>query len=109
MSPRERRDRYSGAMTMPRTGIEQVRAGHLGRLLRRVHMGGPAYRATLTAELALNRSTNADLVGELVHLGPVREGAPRPERRVGRPSPTVQTHPDAVANAVNHERDAVET
>jgi predicted NBD/HSP70 family sugar kinase len=95
-------------MTTPRTGIEQVRAGNLGRLLRRVHVSGPASRATLTAELGLNRSTIADLVGELVELGLVREGPPTPERRVGRPSPIVQTHPDVVAIAVNPEVDALE-
>jgi predicted NBD/HSP70 family sugar kinase len=95
-------------MTTPRTGIEQVRARNLGRLLRRVHVQGPASRATLTAELGLNRSTIADLVGELVELGLVREGAPSPERRVGRPSPTVETSPAVVAIAVNPEVDALE-
>lgn len=95
-------------MTTPRTGIERVRAGNLGRLLRRVHVSGPASRATLTTELGLNRSTIADLVGELVALGLVREGAPTPERRVGRPSPVVETHPDVVAIAVNPEVDALE-
>ncbi len=95
-------------MTTTRTGIEQVRARNLGRMLRRVHVAGPASRATLTSELGLNRSTIADLVGELVALGLVREGAPSPERRVGRPSPTVETSPDVVAIAVNPEVDALE-
>lgn len=95
-------------MSLPRTGVEQVRAHNLGRLLRRVHVGGPASRATLTTELGLNRSTIADLVAELVDLGLVREGAPTPERRVGRPSPTVETRPDVVAIAVNPEVDAWE-
>lgn len=95
-------------MTTPRTGIEQVRAGNLGRLLRRVHVHGPASRATLTAELGLNRSTIADLVGELVELGVVLEGAPSAERRVGRPSPIVATSSGVVTIAVNPEVDAVE-
>ncbi|MFJ6651366.1 ROK family protein [Microbacterium sp. NPDC091313] len=95
-------------MSLPRVGVEQVRAHNLGRLLRRVHVSGPASRATLTAELGLNRSTIADLVGELAALGLVRESAPAHERRVGRPSPTVETHPDVVAIAVNPEVDALE-
>lgn len=95
-------------MNQPRVGIEQVRAHNLGRLLRRVHVSGAASRATLTAELSLNRSTIADLVAELVGLGLVREVAPTHERRVGRPSPTVETSPDVVAIAVNPEVDALE-
>ncbi|KAA9149795.1 ROK family protein [Microbacterium lushaniae] len=95
-------------MTTPRTGIEGVRAGNLGRILRRVHVAGAASRATLTAELGLNRSTIADLVGELVDLGFVHESAPGPERRVGRPSPVVTTSPGVVAIAVNPEVDALE-
>jgi predicted NBD/HSP70 family sugar kinase len=95
-------------MSLPRIGVEQVRAHNLGRLLRRVHVEGAASRALLTAELGLNRSTIADLVSQLVDLGLVREGAPSPERRVGRPSPTVETSPGPVAIAVNPEVDALE-
>ncbi|MGP3535951.1 ROK family protein [Microbacterium sp. RD1] len=95
-------------MSTPRTGSEQVRAANLGRLLRRVHVGGAASRAVLTAELGLNRSTIADLVAELADLGLVHELAPSPERRVGRPSPVVQTSPGPTAIAVNPEVDALE-
>jgi len=88
---------------------EQVgsRQANLSRLLRLVHLEGPVSRATLTAATGLNRSTIADLVGDLVTLGLVQERSPDPSRRVGRPSPLVAAHPRVVAVAVNPEVDAV--
>ena len=83
------------------------RQANLARLLRLVHLEGPVSRATLTAATGLNRSTVADLVGDLVGLGLVEESAPDPSRRVGRPSPLVTAHPRVIAIGVNPEVDAL--
>jgi predicted NBD/HSP70 family sugar kinase len=83
------------------------RQANLARLLRLAHFEGPVSRATLTAATGLNRSTIADLVGDLVALGVVEERAPDPSRRVGRPSPLVSAHPRVMAIAVNPEVDAL--
>ncbi len=83
------------------------RQANLSRILRLVHLDGPVSRATLTGATGLNRSTIADLVGDLVTLGVVEERAPDPSRRVGRPSPLVSAHPRVVAIAVNPEIDAL--
>src|SRR5690606_8424389 len=61
----------------------------------------------LTEATKLNRSTIADLVGELAGLGLVEERNPEAARRVGRPSPIVAARGDVVAIAVNPEVDAV--
>ncbi|MFB7894006.1 ROK family protein [Microbacterium sp. NPDC056044] len=86
---------------------EGVRQRNLARLLRLVHLEGPLSRATLTEATALNRSTIADLVGELVREGLVIERAPDPSRRVGRPSPVVAADARVVAIAANPEVDAL--
>jgi len=86
---------------------EGVRQRNLARVLRLVHLDGPLPRATLTETTGLNRSTIADLVGELSSQGLVQERAPDPSRRVGRPSPLVSAAADVVAIAVNPEVDAV--
>ncbi|WP_106816486.1 ROK family protein [Microbacterium timonense] len=83
------------------------RQANLSRLLRLAHLEGPVSRATLTGMTGLNRSTIADLVGDLVSLGLVEERAPDPSRRVGRPSPLVAAHPRVTAIAVNPEVDAL--
>jgi hypothetical protein len=83
------------------------RQANLSRLLRFAHLEGPVSRATLTAATGLNRSTIADLVGDLVGLGLAEERDPDPSRRVGRPSPLVSAHPGVTAIAVNPEVDAV--
>ena len=83
------------------------RQANLARLLRLVHLEGPVSRATLTAATGLNRSTVADLVGDLVGLGLVEESAPDPSRRVGRPSPLVTAHRRVIAIGVNPEVDAL--
>jgi predicted NBD/HSP70 family sugar kinase len=89
------------------TPAEGVRQRNLARLLRLVHVEGPQSRAALTEATALNRSTIADLVSELVSRGLVEEHAPDPSRRVGRPSPMVAVDPRVVAIAVNPEVDAL--
>ena len=72
-----------------------------------MHLEGPLSRASLTETTGLNRSTIADLVGELGREGLVVERAPDPSRRVGRPSPVVVADPHVVAIAVNPEVDAL--
>lgn len=84
-----------------------VRQANLARLLRLVHVDGPLSRAALTETTGLNRSTIADLVGQLVDQRLVDERAPDPSRRVGRPSPVVSAAPRVVAIAVNPEVDAL--
>ena len=83
------------------------RRANLSRVLRLTHLEGPISRATLTSLTGLNRSTIADLVGDLVGLGVVEERAPDPSRRVGRPSPLVSANPEVIAIAVNPEVDAL--
>ncbi len=88
--------------------VEGVRQRNLARLLRIVHLEGPVSRAALTDATGLNRSTVGDLVAALVAAGLAEEGAPDPQRRVGRPSPIVTADPRVVAIAVNPEVDALE-
>ncbi|MEI3846198.1 MULTISPECIES: ROK family protein [unclassified Microbacterium] len=83
------------------------RQANLSRLLRLIHLKGPVSRATLTAATGLNRSTIADLVGDLVTSGVAEERAPDPSRRVGRPSPLVTAAPRVIAVAANPEVDAL--
>ncbi|MBW9095590.1 ROK family protein [Microbacterium jejuense] len=83
------------------------RQANLSRILRLAHLDGPISRATLTSATGLNRSTVADLVGDLTSLGFVEERAPDPSRRVGRPSPLVAADPRVVAIAANPEVDAL--
>jgi predicted NBD/HSP70 family sugar kinase len=90
-----------------RAAADGVRQRNLARILRLVHLDGPISRATLTEATGLNRSTIADLVGELVRERLVEERAPDPSRRVGRPSPMVTAAPGVVAIGVNPEVDAL--
>jgi predicted NBD/HSP70 family sugar kinase len=83
------------------------RQANLSRLLRLIHLEGPVSRAALTAATGLNRSTIADLVGDLVTSGVAEERAPDPSRRVGRPSPLVTADPRVIAVAANPEVDAL--
>jgi predicted NBD/HSP70 family sugar kinase len=85
-----------------------IRRANLALVLRTVHREGPRSRAALTEATGLNRSTIADLVGELVSGGLVVERAPDPLGRVGRPSPTVTPDPRVVAVGVNPEVDALD-
>jgi predicted NBD/HSP70 family sugar kinase len=87
--------------------FDGVHRRNLSKVLRLVHLEGPLSRARLTATTGLNRSTVATLVGELAELGLVREQAPDPTKRVGRPSPVVVPDPEVLALAVNPEVDAV--
>lgn len=87
--------------------FDGVHRRNLSKVLRLVHFDGAMSRARLTALTALNRSTVATLVAELVDLGLVLEQAPDPTKRVGRPSPVVAPDPDVLAIAVNPEVDAI--
>jgi predicted NBD/HSP70 family sugar kinase len=87
--------------------FDGVHRRNLSKVLRLVHFEGPMSRARMTALTALNRSTVATLVAELVDLGLALEQPPDPTNRVGRPSPVVIADPGVLAIAVNPEVDAI--
>ena len=73
------------------TNQEAVRRHNLGTVLRYVHGAGQISRAELTTLMGLNRSTIADLVGELESLGVVERALPVGTRSgAGRPSAEVR-------------------
>lgn len=73
------------------TNQEAVRRHNLGTLLRHVHRAGHISRAELTSMMGLNRSTIADLVGELESLGVTERALPVGARQgAGRPSAGVR-------------------
>ena len=74
---------------------DEVRRHNRTTLLRLLHVGGPSTRATLAAELGLNRSTIKTLVDGLAEAGGVEEKVPRPGRGAGRPSLLVLPQPHA--------------
>jgi predicted NBD/HSP70 family sugar kinase len=75
---------------------DEVRRHNLGAVLERLHLSGPLSRAELTRITGLNRSTVADLLGELAGLGLVEE-RPGTTAGPGRPSPVVQARPEGAA------------
>ncbi|QNK83642.1 ROK family protein [Nakamurella sp. PAMC28650] len=87
--------------------LETVRQLNLSMILRMVHHSGSIQRSVLTSRTGLNRSTIADLVGELVALGLVDEATAEKTKSVGRPSTVVRPNGDTVAIAVSAEMDAV--
>ncbi|MEN0022537.1 MAG: ROK family transcriptional regulator [Microbacterium sp.] len=95
-------------MPSPTSPASGTRPHNLARVLRLVHEEGAQSRAALTERTGLNRSTIADLVGELVRRGLVDERVPDVPGRVGRPSPVVTASARVVAIAVNPEVDAIE-
>ena len=86
---------------------DQVRRHNLSVVLGLAHRTGGLSRAQLTRRTGLNRSTIADLVGELVDRQLVVEAEPDSSGQVGRPSPIVRPNPRAVALAINPEIDAI--
>ncbi len=70
---------------------EEVRRHNLGTVLERLHLSGPLSRSELTSSTGLNRSTIADLIGELTALGLVDERPGPTGSGPGRPSPVVTT------------------
>ncbi|HEX5951342.1 MAG TPA: sugar kinase, partial [Actinomycetota bacterium] len=69
---------------------DEVRRHNLGAVLERLHLAGPLSRSELTKTTGLNRSTIADLLGELSAIGLVEERRGAPGTGPGRPSPVVQ-------------------
>jgi len=74
---------------------DEVRRHNRTVLLRRLHVGGPCTRASLAAELGLNRSTIKALVDGLAEAGVVQERVPRQRSGAGRPSLLVLPQPHA--------------
>ena len=86
---------------------DHLRRHNLSVVLGLAHRTGGLSRAQLTRQTGLNRSTIADLVGELVERQLVVEADPDSSGQVGRPSPIVRPNPQAVALAFNPEVDAI--
>jgi len=74
---------------------DEVRRHNRTVLLRRLHVDGPCTRASLAAELGLNRSTIKALVDGLAESGVVEERVPRQRSGAGRPSLLVLPQPHA--------------
>ncbi|MEU5696975.1 ROK family protein [Actinosynnema sp. NPDC020468] len=84
-------------MTSPTAGArpDEVRRHNRTALLRRLHVDGPSTRASLAAELGLNRSTIKALVDGLASAGVVAERVPAQRSGAGRPSLLVLPQPHA--------------
>ena len=89
-------------------GAEQLRRRNLSTLLGHVHISGPTTRSRLAALTGLNRSTIADLVGELSALDLVVERRAPTSAGPGRPSPVVAANPEgAVVLAIELAVDSI--
>ena len=87
---------------------DELRRHNLATVLERLHIAGPASRSDLVAGTGLNRSTIADLIGELASLGLVEEGPGLTSSGPGRPSPMVRTKPEgAVVLAIELSVDSI--
>jgi predicted NBD/HSP70 family sugar kinase len=87
---------------------EELRRHNLAAVLESLHLHGPTSRSELTATTGLNRSTIADLIGELTNLGLVEEGPAITPSGPGRPSPMVSTKPQgAVVLSIEMSVDSV--
>ncbi|GAA3458890.1 MULTISPECIES: ROK family transcriptional regulator [Saccharothrix] len=84
-------------MSTPTAGArpDEVRRHNRTALLRRLHVDGPSTRASLAAELGLNRSTIKALVDGLAESGVVAERVPAQRSGAGRPSLLVLPQPQA--------------
>jgi len=84
-------------VTSPTFGArpDEVRRHNRTALLRRLHVDGPSTRASLAAELGLNRSTIKALVDGLAESGIVEERVPAQRSGAGRPSLLVLPQPHA--------------
>lgn len=74
---------------------DEARRHNRAALLRRLHVDGPCTRATLAAELGLNRSTIKAVVDGLAEAGVVTEAVPAQRHGAGRPSLMVLPEPEA--------------
>ncbi len=87
---------------------DELRRHNLSTVLEHIHLHGPASRSRLTAITGLNRSTVADLIGELARLGLATEGPGKAPEGPGRPSPVVHPYPDgAVVLAIEIAVDSI--
>jgi predicted NBD/HSP70 family sugar kinase len=84
-------------VTGPTSGTrpDEIRRHNRTALLRRLHVDGPSTRASLAAELGLNRSTIKALVDGLAEAGVVAERVPALRSGAGRPSLLVLPQPHA--------------
>jgi len=87
---------------------EEMRRHNLATVLGHVHLRGSASRSQLTSLTGLNRSTVADLIGELTELGLVTESPGVAVAGPGRPSPVVNIRSEgAVVLAVEMSVDSI--
>ena len=99
-----------GRVTRTARGVaaEELRRHNLATVLEYLHLSGPATRSQLTTMTGLNRSTVADLIGELSQLRLVTEEPGSSLSGPGRPSPVVHVRPDgAVVLAVEMSVDSI--
>jgi predicted NBD/HSP70 family sugar kinase len=89
------------------TSTDDVRRRNLSVVLVLVHRHRCMSRAELTRRTGLSRSTDKDLVEELVEHGLVEEAQPAASTQVGRPSPVVRPRSRTLAIAVNPEVDSI--
>lgn len=73
---------------------DELRRHNLATILDRLHLSGPMSRSELAQTTGLNRSTVADLIGELSKLGLVEEGRGAATSGPGRPSPVAHVRPE---------------
>lgn len=84
-----------GGTGRPRgVAAEELRRHNLAAVVERLHLSGPLSRSELAGVTGLNRSTIADLLGELTDLGLVEERAGAAPTGPGRPSPMVHARPE---------------
>lgn len=107
-------DRPESAIAAPRHGArrgvaaDELRRHNLAAVLERLHLSGRVSRSELATITGLNRSTIADLIGELTDLGLVAEEPGPAAAGPGRPSPVVRTRPQgAVVLAIELTVDSV--
>ncbi len=87
---------------------DELRRHNLSTVLERLHLLGPRSRSELAAVTGLNRSTIADLIGELTDLGLVDEGPGATSTGPGRPSLVVRARPTgAIAVAIEIAVDSI--
>jgi len=88
--------------------VDELRRHNLATVVEHLHLNGPSTRSQLTSITGLNRSTVADLIGELVDLRLVTEEPGSASSGPGRPSPVVHARPDgAVVLALEMSVDSI--
>ena len=98
----------NGAAHRKGVAADEVRRHNRAAVRGHLHLAGPVSRSELAASMGLNRSTIADLVGELSSLRLVEEGPGSGAAGPGRPSPIVRAHPNgAVVLAVELAVDSI--